>query len=56
MRIEVQGKYVHAMPQKAQESLTFDMNKIRNLETTSAQVTDSNLNSFWLDGKYELTT
>lgn len=43
MRIEAQGKYLQAILEKAQNSLTFDVNNTGNLETTRAQLTDFNL-------------
>ncbi|KAJ0970892.1 hypothetical protein J5N97_018851 [Dioscorea zingiberensis] len=44
MRIEAQGKYLQAILEKAQKSLSFDMNNnTGNLEATRAQLTDFNL-------------
>ncbi|KAK4261517.1 hypothetical protein QN277_004504 [Acacia crassicarpa] len=43
MRIEAQGKYLQAMLEKAQKSLTLDMNgPSNNLEAARAQLTDFN--------------
>ena len=43
MRIESQGKYLQAILQKAQESLSVDRNGPGNLEVAKAQLTDFNL-------------
>lgn len=43
MRIEVQGKYLDAMPQNAYENLNFNMNNTRNLETTITQLANLNV-------------
>ncbi|EXC26255.1 Myb family transcription factor APL [Morus notabilis] len=42
MRIEAQGKYLQAILEKAQNSLTLDMNGPGNLEVAKAQLTDFN--------------
>ncbi|XP_054809672.1 myb family transcription factor PHL11 [Prosopis cineraria] len=42
MRIEAQGKYLQAMLEKAQKSLSLDMNGPQNLEAARAQLTDFN--------------
>lgn len=43
MRIEAQGKYLQAILEKAQKSLSLDMNGPGNLEMAKAQLTDFNL-------------
>ncbi|KAK6158502.1 hypothetical protein DH2020_005816 [Rehmannia glutinosa] len=43
MRIEAQGKYLQAILEKAQHSLSADMNHHETLESTKAQLTDFNL-------------
>ncbi|EHA8589238.1 myb family transcription factor PHL11 [Cocos nucifera] len=43
MRIEAQGKYLQAILEKAQKSLSFDTNNSGSLEATRAQLTDFNL-------------
>ncbi|GMN40795.1 hypothetical protein TIFTF001_010025 [Ficus carica] len=43
MRIEAQGKYLQAILEKAQNSLSLDMNGPDNLEVAKAQLTDFNL-------------
>lgn len=43
MRIEAQGKYLQAILEKAQKSLSLDMNGPTNLEAAKAQLTDFNL-------------
>jgi hypothetical protein len=43
MRIEAQGKYLQAILEKAQKSLSFDMNGPSTIEATKAQLTDFNL-------------
>ncbi|XP_072958591.1 myb family transcription factor PHL11-like [Typha angustifolia] len=43
MRIEAQGKYLQGILEKAQKSLSFDMNGSSNLEATRSQLTDFNL-------------
>ncbi|XVF52095.1 hypothetical protein PTKIN_Ptkin04bG0237400 [Pterospermum kingtungense] len=44
MRIEAQGKYLQAILEKAQKSLTFDINSCEgNVEETRAQLTNFNL-------------
>lgn len=43
MRIEAQGKYLQAILEKAQKSLSADVNSPRNLEATRAQLTDFNM-------------
>lgn len=43
MRIEAQGKYLQAILEKAQKSLSIDMNNSGSLEATRAQLTDFNL-------------
>uniref|UniRef100_A0A5B7AS50 Putative Homeodomain-like protein n=1 Tax=Davidia involucrata TaxID=16924 RepID=A0A5B7AS50_DAVIN len=43
MRIEAQGKYLQAILEKAQKSLSLDMNCTASLEATRAQLTDFNL-------------
>ncbi|KAL6008557.1 hypothetical protein ACLOJK_034070 [Asimina triloba] len=43
MRIEAQGKYLQAILEKAQRSLTSDVNGSGTLEATRAQLTDFNL-------------
>ncbi|KAI3468562.1 hypothetical protein Pfo_025225 [Paulownia fortunei] len=43
MRIEAQGKYLQAILEKAQQSLSADMNHPESLESTKAQLTDFNL-------------
>ncbi|GFZ08634.1 myb-related protein 1 [Actinidia rufa] len=43
MRIEAQGKYLQAILEKAQKSLTLDMNCSGSLEVTRAQLTNFNL-------------
>lgn len=43
MRIEAQGKYLQAILEKAQKSLSLNMNCAGNLEVTRAQLTDFNL-------------
>ncbi|KAL0331016.1 UNVERIFIED_CONTAM: Myb family transcription factor PHL11 [Sesamum angustifolium] len=43
MRIEAQGKYLQAILEKAQQSLSAGMNHPENLESTKAQLTDFNL-------------
>ncbi|XP_028754711.1 myb family transcription factor PHL11 isoform X2 [Neltuma alba] len=42
MRIEAQGKYLQAMLEKAQKSLSLDMNGPNNLEAARVQLTDFN--------------
>ncbi|KAI4327994.1 hypothetical protein L6164_020394 [Bauhinia variegata] len=42
MRIEAQGKYLHSMLDKAQKSLTLDVNGASGLEEAKAQLTDFN--------------
>ncbi|KAL0324136.1 UNVERIFIED_CONTAM: Myb family transcription factor PHL11 [Sesamum calycinum] len=43
MRIEAQGKYLQAILEKAQQSLSAGMNHPESLESTKAQLTDFNL-------------
>lgn len=43
MRIEAQGKYLQAILEKAQRSLSSDTNHPESLESTKAQLTDFNL-------------
>ncbi|KAL7159851.1 hypothetical protein ABFS83_01G054500 [Erythranthe nasuta] len=43
MRIEAQGKYLQSILEKAQHSLSTDINQSENLESTKAQLTDFNL-------------
>ena len=43
MRIEAQGKYLQAILEKAQKSLSLDMNGPGNIEVAKAQLTDFNL-------------
>lgn len=43
MRIEAQGKYLQAILEKAQKSLSLDMNGPASLEAAKAQLTDFNL-------------
>ncbi|KAK6158337.1 hypothetical protein DH2020_005651 [Rehmannia glutinosa] len=43
MRIEAQGKYLQSILEKAQHSLSADMNHPETLESTKAQLTDFNL-------------
>lgn len=43
MRIEAQGKYLQAILEKAQNSLSLDMNGPSTIEATKAQLTDFNL-------------
>ncbi|RWR81072.1 myb family transcription factor PHL11 isoform X1 [Cinnamomum micranthum f. kanehirae] len=43
MRIEAQGKYLQAILEKAQKSLSSDGNSLGSLEATRAQLTDFNL-------------
>ncbi|GFQ06985.1 myb family transcription factor apl [Phtheirospermum japonicum] len=43
MRIEAQGKYLQAILEKAQQSLSADMNNSESLKSTKAQLTDFNL-------------
>ncbi|XP_062073402.1 myb family transcription factor PHL11 [Humulus lupulus] len=43
MRIEAQGKYLQAILEKAQKSLSLDMNGPGNIEVAKAQLTDYNL-------------
>ena len=44
MRIEAQGKYLQAILEKAQKSLSFDINSCEgNVEETRAQLTNFNL-------------
>ncbi|XP_024923243.3 myb family transcription factor PHL11 isoform X2 [Ziziphus jujuba] len=43
MRIEAQGKYLQAILEKAQKSLSVDMNGPGSLEAAKAQLTDFNL-------------
>ncbi|KAL3652789.1 hypothetical protein CASFOL_002470 [Castilleja foliolosa] len=43
MRIEAQGKYLQTILEKAQQSLSADMNHPESLESTKAQLTDFNL-------------
>lgn len=43
MRIEAQGKYLQAILEKAQKSLSFELNSTAHLEETRAQLTDFNL-------------
>ncbi|GER57601.1 homeodomain-like superfamily protein [Striga asiatica] len=43
MRIEAQGKYLQAILEKAQQSLSSDANHSQCLESTKAQLTDFNL-------------
>ncbi|KAK8496847.1 hypothetical protein V6N13_122658 [Hibiscus sabdariffa] len=42
MRIEAQGKYLQAILEKAQKSLSFDVNRGRNVEETREQLTNFN--------------
>ncbi|KAF7809437.1 myb family transcription factor PHL11 isoform X1 [Senna tora] len=42
MRVEAQGKYLQAMLEKAQKSLSLDMNGPSSLETARVQLTDFN--------------
>ncbi|KAK8639937.1 hypothetical protein V6N13_138303 [Hibiscus sabdariffa] len=42
MRIEAQGKYLQAILEKAQKSLSFDVNRGANVEETRAQLTNFN--------------
>ncbi|XP_020260598.1 myb family transcription factor PHL11 [Asparagus officinalis] len=44
MRIEAQGKYLQAILEKAQKSLSYDVNDTENIEESRAQLTDFNLN------------
>ncbi|KAG8375162.1 hypothetical protein BUALT_Bualt10G0071700 [Buddleja alternifolia] len=43
MRIEAQGRYLQAILEKAQQSLSADINRPGSLESTKAQLTDFNL-------------
>ncbi|KAL7097076.1 hypothetical protein ACP275_10G120100 [Erythranthe tilingii] len=43
MRIEAQGKYLQTILEKAQHSLSADINQSENLESTKSQLTDFNL-------------
>lgn len=43
MRIEAQGKYLQAILEKAQKSLSIDMNSPSSVEATRAQLNDFNL-------------
>ncbi|XP_030453911.2 myb family transcription factor PHL11 isoform X1 [Syzygium oleosum] len=43
MRIEAQGKYLQAVLEKAQKSLSIDGSDLANLEVTRAQIADFNL-------------
>ncbi|OMO87842.1 hypothetical protein CCACVL1_08737 [Corchorus capsularis] len=43
MRIEAQGKYLQAILEKAQKSLSFDMNCEGNMEETRSQLSNFNL-------------
>ncbi|KAL3497953.1 hypothetical protein ACH5RR_040685 [Cinchona calisaya] len=43
MRIEAQGKYLQAILEKAQKSLSVDVNSPSNLEATKAQLSEFNL-------------
>lgn len=43
MRIEAQGKYLQAILDKAQKSLSLDVNNPSNLEATKAQLSEFNL-------------